>query len=342
MAVQAQYPANAFRNKNNLLQEFQLGSCNHNHNNYASQQFFNGATVFSGPESELTCNMSASRKRTRYDPTHPLQMQNHDPHFQFDRMNTEASPISTSLQNLSYQDSLRLRIFESNATSTSGRSSYLLHQDLTSQLYRHDVEIDALVRLQNEKLRSILEETAKRHWRSLVSVLEQQVCKRLREKETELDNANRKNAELEVKVRQMMVENQIWFNIARNNEVIVSTLRSGLEQILLQSNTDQHEVAKEGMGDSDEIVGVVADDAVSCCYEVMVEEERVSVAAEKDIKENRELKSRTRCKVCREKEVSVLLLPCRHLCVCKVCESRLSICPVCNSIKNATLQIVMS
>eukprot|EP00262_Sarcandra_glabra_P017461 TRINITY_DN5994_c0_g4_i1.p1 TRINITY_DN5994_c0_g4~~TRINITY_DN5994_c0_g4_i1.p1 ORF type:complete len:342 (+),score=7.35 TRINITY_DN5994_c0_g4_i1:242-1267(+) len=341
MAVQAQYYSNTFAPdllisaRNNVfdgLQQLQqrengsgnlFGVCN----NFGGQQIFNG-TVFSDPESELTCNISGSRKRNRDDqmalPQHQIspQQQLRFANLPKVREKSAASAISTGLQ-LSYEAN---RLNESRGTSTSGRSQPLvsnLSQDVISYLYHQNIEVDTLIQLQNEKLRSELEETRKRHCRSLLSVLEQQIAKRIKEKETELENANRRNAELEEKVKQMIAENQIWFNVAKNNEAIVTNLRTSLEQILIQNSAQ----TKEGYGDTDCIATALEDDAGSCCYEE---------------KTGPEISGRKTCKVCHENDVSVLLLPCRHLCLCKDCESKNESCPICNSVKNASLQIFMS
>lgn len=182
-----------------------------------------------------------------------------------------------------------------------------------------------------------LEQAQERHCRALISAVEQQVMNKLREKDAELENASRRNAELEEKVRQMSAENQIWFNVAKNNEAIASSLRTSLEQVLLQSSTVNAVQAKEGYGDSDG-TPFPADDAQSCCFER--EDERTNGAVKSLTAEAR--LCRKSCRVCFEKDVSVLLLPCRHLCLCKDCESRVDTCPICHINKNACLQIFMS
>lgn len=323
MAVQAQYPSNAFRPQNGVFDD-QSPNLLRAFSSYAlPPQMVNG-TVFSDPESELTCNISGSRKRNREE-TMPLHQQ---------QILQQQYQYATSLPKIAEKTSHDVnRLIESTAASTSGRTASF-SQDLVSCLHQQSVELDALIRLQNEKLRLGLEEARKRHMRSLSLTLEQRVLKRLREKETELDSVKRRNAELEEKVKQMSAENQIWCHVARNNEAIVSNLRTSLEQILLQNSG----TVKEGYGDSCDGTPGVGDDAQSCCYEAV--EERTNT--EKTVRENREMKLRRTCKSCREKDVSVLLLPCRHLCLCKECESRLDSCPICNSMKNASIQIFMS
>ncbi|KAL6003590.1 hypothetical protein ACLOJK_023823 [Asimina triloba] len=341
MAVQAQYPSNSFRARNVVLDELQQFSHLENQNvnllracnNYAvQQQILNGA-VFSDPGSELTCNASGSRKRSRVADQMPLAKQQQiSPQFIGDK--SAVAGISTGLQ-LSYVEN---RLMESAATSTSGRCSAMpLSQDLSTFIFNESIEIDALIRLQSEKLRSGLEETHLRHYRSLLALLEQRALKSLREKERELDGVRRKNAELEEKVKQMAAENQIWCHVARNNEAMVSNLRSTLEQLLLQNSAAAGR--EEGYGDSGEngVLNPVADDAGSCCYEEANERAGTALALEYG-----ELKYRKTCKACRANDVSVLLLPCRHLCLCKDCESTVELCPLCGLMKNGSLQIFMS
>ncbi|XP_073005550.1 probable BOI-related E3 ubiquitin-protein ligase 2 [Typha latifolia] len=332
MAVQAQYPANAFSPdyrtrapRNNVMEDIQVLQDRNFINAYAHLVNNNGngngggTTALSNPQSELTCNAtSSSRKRAREQQSTmtPLPIQ---------------IPIATAAEAAAYKNcNHQSRLLASAGTSTSGRTPVAssLAQGLLSNLYHQNFEVDALVRLQNERLRSGLAEARKRHCEALLTAVEQGTVKRLREKEAELEIARRKNIELEEKVKQMTAENQIWFNVAKNNEAIATSLRATLEQLLLQNNADSGARANhpEGFGDSD---AGAADDAESCCFEL-------------GSKEDDEMRSRRACKVCRQRDVSVLLLPCRHLCLCKECESKVDTCPVCCSTKNACLQIFMA
>ncbi|XP_008797073.2 probable BOI-related E3 ubiquitin-protein ligase 3 isoform X2 [Phoenix dactylifera] len=379
MAVQAQYPSDAFspdfrsstpfsRSRNSVLEDLQMlqdrtrhhhiGSLLGGYTHLGQQQGFNNCTVFSDPTSELTCNASGPRKRIREEETMVLPHPN--PVFHYPSLNLGALPLkpnnaaeapTTDAAQLSHVHS---RLIESAGTSTSGRPDSVsisaaasplvvspLAQELASQLYHQNLEIDALVRLQNERLRSGLEAVRKKYCRSLVSAVEERVAKRLREKEVELETASRRNAELEEKVRQMSAENQIWFNVAKNNEAIVNSLKTSVEQVLLQNMASAGagcNQACEGYGDGEGAATFPADDAQSCCFEDKKERREAAAAA----RPNEELLLRRACKMCQERDVCVLLFPCRHLCLCKDCEPMVDACPICHSMKSDSLQILMS
>lgn len=333
MAVQAQYQSDAFspdfRNripsnnsstsKEEELQNHQMGSLLGAYTHHLAREVkgkIMDGSVFGDPESGLTCNAflaaaasGSRRKRNREEHTTMVQ-----PHFQFAspakmRNRTAAATISTGL----HEQQNRLQ--GSAGTSTSGRP-ITISPHLVYHLDHQGMEIDALIQQQNEKLRSGLDEIRKRHYRGLFSALEQQVAKRLEGKEADLARARETNAELEEKVRQMAVEGQFWFNIAQKNEAIAASLRASLEHALAAGSGQ----ATEGYGEN-------ADDAESCCF---------------GERENQELRCRRTCRLCREKDVSVVLLPCRHLCVCDDCEPAIETCPFCHSTKHASIQIFMS
>lgn len=347
MAVQAQYPSsNAFCIRSNPLEEIQQlqnmnGTPFGGYQNYgiAGQHILNG-TVFSEPESDLTCNASGSRKRTRENQM-VATLKTHQLHYQHQLLptpsppNLPAAPTATAATSASplhmFPELPNNRLHDDGAgTSASGTSSLSsIPQQLYSYLCTHNLDLDTFIRHQNQKLRLIVEETRKKHCRSLLSIIEQQSLKRLEEKEIELENVSRVNVHLQEKVKQISEENQMWFNAAKNSEARVSSLRSSLEQMLVQNAGQQ---AIEGFGETEG----VAEDAESCCN-TETEEAETRVR-----RVNAELKQRKTCKCCGGADISVLLLPCRHLCVCKDCEMRVESCPICNSVKNATLRVFMS
>lgn len=178
-----------------------------------------------------------------------------------------------------------------------------------------------------------MEASQKRDCREILSSLCQRAMKRLREKEIELENVRRRNAELEEKTRQITAESLIWFNLAKNNEAVVSSLKSSLQQAMIQTITATSGAAspREGFGESD-CSPFPADDAHSCCYET----------GDASPPTSGDLRRRMVCKFCHENDASVLVLPCRHLCLCRSCDAIADTCPTCRLHKNATLQIFMS
>ncbi len=191
---------------------------------------------------------------------------------------------------------------------------------------------------QGEQLRQLLEEKRQRHSRALVAAVEEGVSWQLQEKEMELEKMRRQNSQLAEHVKQVSLEAHRWENKARTYQVMATALRSNLQQAQQQAVAlSLREQSKEGCGDSE------ADDAASSSHhgdKVVIRDDDDAHA--RTCKENRELREQRCCRVCRCNDVSILLLPCRHLCLCKECESRLDACPLCRSLKNASVQVYMS
>ncbi|WOK97462.1 hypothetical protein Cni_G06170 [Canna indica] len=303
------------------------------------QQILNNATVFSDPQSELTCNnVSGARKRPREESSMALPSSHHNPALAtalFSGAGLAVAPVKPAGDSSISDVLTQSRLLDSATASTSGRlassssqAGVPLSRDLASLIYQQNLEIDAYLRFETERLRTGLEAARKRHCRGLLSSWEQQAAKRLMEKDAELESARRRNAELEEKLRQASEENQIWFGMAKNNEAVVCHLRASLEQVLLQNAAAGLGAGREGYGDS-EGAPFPADDAQSCCFEM---EDQAAPSRGRP---------RRACRLCGGKEVCMLLLPCKHLCLCKDCESVAGACPVCGEAKNACLQVFM-
>ncbi|OEL37730.1 hypothetical protein BAE44_0001251 [Dichanthelium oligosanthes] len=209
------------------------------------------------------------------------------------------------------------------AASTSGRPASLApasSQGLLSHLYRHGVEIDALIRIENERLRAGLQEARRRHVRAVVSAVERAAARRLRAAEAELERALVRNAELDERLRQAVAEGHAWQDVARGHEAVAAGLRATLDN--LQSPCGGAGAGPGADGD--------AEDAQSCCFE-----QEEGAATE-------EATGGTRaCRSCGAADASVLLLPCRHLCLCSGCEAAAEACPVCAAAKNASLHVLL-
>lgn len=340
-------------------------------------------TVFSEPGSELTCNLSGSRKRPRdaQPPLVPLSStalyQQQQQQFLLQKQLLLLNQINRKAHPTDPQAVETSRLNQSAVASTSGRPPLMLadapvaslaansittatgpssssstSSGLISMLHYHNLEVDALVRLHTEKLRSAMAESCKRHCRAVVAAMEQQAQRRVAEKQAELDAAAKRNADLEGRLRQAAADSQAWFNVAKTSEATVAGLRASLESALLQKlgapndGTNAGGVdppagaaapEEEGYGDSQEEAHTAAASAAVSCSVRFVEPGITDT-----VKPSVHARRSSACRSCGEPDACVLLLPCRHLCLCRSCEPSLDVCPVCFSRKNASLHINLS
>nr|XP_043620748.1 probable BOI-related E3 ubiquitin-protein ligase 2 [Erigeron canadensis] len=265
-------------------------------------------------ESGLTCSLPVSRKRPRDNNSTTTNNNNVDHHH----MNHLFSLVNSRNMNVHNNYSF-------------------LGEDISLQLQQQQLEIDQFVAHHNEKMRIEVEERRKRNTQRIISAVEEGVSKRLRAKEEEIVKIAKLNWALEEKVKSLCVENQIWRELAQTNEATANTLRNNLKQVLEQvviNNNDDYMFNKNGTRSSC-VDHELAEDAQSCCESNNNEEEKFNTEIEKS--NNNRL-----CKKCGMEESCVLLLPCRHLCLCKGCASSVNICPICKSTKNISVHVNMS
>ncbi|CAA7062059.1 unnamed protein product [Microthlaspi erraticum] len=218
-------------------------------------------------------------------------------------------------------------------TSTAPFSFLGQDIDISSHINQQQHDIDRFVSLHMERVKFEIQEKRKRQARTIMEAIEHGLVKRLRVKEEERERIGKINHALEERVKSLAVENQIWRDLAQTNEATANNLRTNLEQVLAQVKDVQ------GAG-LDNVNGSDEDDAQSCCGSSTREETvRRSVAATEA--HDKAGKGRM-CRNCGEEESCVLLLPCRHLCLCGVCGSSVHTCPICRSPKNASVHVNMS
>ncbi|KAG2325938.1 hypothetical protein Bca52824_008666 [Brassica carinata] len=211
--------------------------------------------------------------------------------------------------------------------------------DLSAHIHQQQHDIDRFVSLHMERVKFEIQEKRKRQARTIMEAIEHGLVKRLRVKEEERERIGKINHALKERVKSLSVENQIWRDLAQSNEATANNLRANLEQVLAQvkdltgaglENANANAGRRED--DDDE------DDAQSCCGSSSGEEtvRRTTVAAHDTASKGR------MCRNCGEVESCVLVLPCRHLCLCGVCGSSVHTCPICRSPKNASVHVNMS
>ncbi|CAH8354214.1 unnamed protein product [Eruca vesicaria subsp. sativa] len=199
-----------------------------------------------------------------------------------------------------------------------GSPSSLRNAELISQIQnQQQSEIDRFVIQQTERLRIELEAHQRTQTRMLASTFQNAIAKKLKGKDDEIARMRNLNYVLQDRVKSLYVENQIWRDMAQTNEGHANNLRTNLDQVLAQVQTLPTAAT------------VVEDDAESSCGSCV--EGGESVKAVGGV-----------CKRCGEREASVLVLPCRHLCLCTVCGSALlRTCPVCDSVMNTSVNVNM-
>lgn len=184
-----------------------------------------------------------------------------------------------------------------------------------------------------------IEEKRKRQARRIVEAIEEGMMKRLRAKEEEIEKIGKLNWALEERVKSLCIENHIWRDLAQSNEATANALRTNLEQVLAAQVKDERtEAAAEA---------AIMDDAQSCCGSSGGVGESEKLSGRYTLAYGAHDRVSTSscswlCRNCNKEESCVLLLPCRHLCLCTVCGSSLHVCPICKATKNASVHVNMS
>ncbi|KAF7810778.1 putative BOI-related E3 ubiquitin-protein ligase 3 [Senna tora] len=143
-------------------------------------------------------------------------------------------------------------------SSSPSSNSMPISQALALQFEKQSQDIDRYIKLQNEKLRMMLEEQRKQQVVALVKRVESETIFLMRQKEEEIAQARKKKVELEEFVRRLEQENEAWKKVAQEKEAMVLSLHNTLEQMKERGAYNNNN--KNG-------VVVVTDDAGSCCNE---------------------------------------------------------------------------
>ncbi|KAK9666789.1 hypothetical protein RND81_14G211400 [Saponaria officinalis] len=219
----------------------------------------------------------------------------------------------------------------STTTSESNiHRSMSFSQSLSVQLEKQRQEIDKYINLQNERLKYAIQEQRKQQLREAIKKMELKAVQLLKQKDDEISEATKKSLEFQEIIRKLEVENQAWQKVASQNEEMVFSLSNTLQQL-------QQQQQQQGCSTSS---SNCVDDAESCCNISDNNEKNTSVAEKTE--ENRGVDTKKLCKKCKTRKVSMLMLPCKHLCCCKSCDAVIGACPVCKSPKMASIEALIS
>ncbi|XP_030445180.1 probable BOI-related E3 ubiquitin-protein ligase 3 isoform X1 [Syzygium oleosum] len=154
----------------------------------------------------------------------------------------------------------------------------------------------------------------------LISQHTQGLARKIKEKDEEIAKMRELNRLLQEKVKSLSSENRIWRGLAQDNEAEADSLRSTLQHLLARG-------------------GVVDDAESSCCGSndagTAGAEGGDAAAAVESLRPGRWCTGR-----CWE---MVVLLPCRHLCLCaSACRAGHRNCPACGSAITASVHVNLS
>ncbi|CAK9162145.1 unnamed protein product [Ilex paraguariensis] len=172
-----------------------------------------------------------------------------------------------------------------------------------------------------EQLRRTLADLWRKHYSELLCAAEERATKKLKEKELEFGNTMRRNAKLEQQVAQFRMEAQVWKAQVENLEEKTWSLRASL-----------HEAKLRG-GSTDEVREL----GCAGCKEAHQEEAAESSFVDPD----RVDPVRLECKACEKRVATVMMWPCRHVCVCVRCDAVSKTCPVCLFPKTTSVEVCL-
>ncbi|XP_024995636.1 BOI-related E3 ubiquitin-protein ligase 1-like [Cynara cardunculus var. scolymus] len=206
---------------------------------------------------------------------------------------------------------------------SSGFAS-LLPEDLSNLMNQQGDEIEHYLRVQGEELRRKLAEKKQRHYSALIGAAKESASRMIRDKEVEAERAIRRNAELEARASQLSAEAQVWQAKARAQEAVAAALQAQLQQAIISGVGGCVSQGEEVGG------GCAAGDAAEDAESSYIDPDRVVMV------------SGPGCKACGKRVASVVLLPCRHLCVCTECDDVVQACPLCLSLRSSSIEVYMS
>ncbi|KAL9406004.1 hypothetical protein Peur_002976 [Populus x canadensis] len=349
MAVQAQYPSNALLlNRNGQdghdysLQPQPGGYLDQSHmllnNGGGNNPRKRGRTAPTATTTTTTINKLCMQPQTQPQPQ-PLsttqlidlsQLHNHRSYHPQPNPNVVSTGLRLSFGDQHHQQQQNHHYQQQNFGTSTCQSSALLSisEDFSTQIKRQRDEIDQFLQAQGEQLRRSLAEKRQQHYRALLGAAEESIARRLREREAEVQRATRKNAELEARASQLGIEAQVWQAKARTQEVTATSLQAQLQQAIMNGGVVQD--SRRGDGGTGCSGGVEGQGQAEDAESAYVDPDRVTVVP-----------GRPSCKSCRKRMASVVLLPCRHLCVCTECDQMVQACPLCLHVRNSSVEVFL-
>ncbi|CAN4105392.1 unnamed protein product [Withania somnifera] len=187
----------------------------------------------------------------------------------------------------------------------------LLNEDddcVPGPLRRMYDQIDQITKSHSGDVRNMLYDTYRRYYSTLIIGANQEVGKKLIEKEEELRHAKIRIMELEQTISHLTYQGRHLKTTVRDLEI-----RSAVQDARLYAAA-RSEAARQ-------------QESVESSF---VDHNRVKPPPSMGL-----------CRVCFKADAAAIMSPCRHLCVCVSCATAVNTCPVCRTPKCATCEIVL-
>lgn len=136
----------------------------------------------------------------------------------------------------------------------------------------------------------------------------------IQKKENELALAKQTSMEIEQCIMKTDAQVKTWKKLAKEKEAMVAGLSYKLKKV-----QEKIQMMNSGAPDADSTCG------------------GGNTSQDKSIME-----VYGNCKLCQAQRSCVLLFPCKHLCCCKSCEASVKMCPVCESLKKGSMEILFA
>ncbi|GAB2225282.1 hypothetical protein Droror1_Dr00006073 [Drosera rotundifolia] len=208
-----------------------------------------------------------------------------------------------------------------NDVGSVSQSSVPFVQSLASEVDLQRLEIDLFLKLQNERLRYAIHHQTKHQMGVLLAQIESWAMAAMKEKELELAIARTKTKEFENCLMRAELDAKTWGRAAKEKEAMVMNLNIMLKQV---KHKHKPALSSSMIINGEATMAIDHDDAESVC--------ECNSSSSSTVKGERGW--------CYCGEIScMVILPCKHLSCCKNCEGFLNLCPVCHTVKQATIEV---
>ncbi|GAB4852554.1 hypothetical protein Ancab_016767 [Ancistrocladus abbreviatus] len=211
--------------------------------------------------------------------------------------------------------------------------SMTFSQSLAAEIEMQRREMDLYLQVQNVRLKYAIEQQRKRQMAVFLNRLESKATALVRQKEQDLAKVKEKTEQLEGCLRRAEMEIEEWQRVAKEKEAMVISLNHMLLQVKEKLLTAEAEAASESVNECEYSSTNNKNNNKGRRGEREKGKEKVEEIEEK--------KKTGCCKCCHSRSSCVVFLPCKHLCSCRFCETFLEICPVCQSVKEASVEVFL-